>query len=247
VPVKIYTVDAFTEQPFGGNPAAVCILDEEWEGRWLQNVAAEMNLSETAFLWRQADHWRLRWFTPTVEVDLCGHATLAGAHILWERGYAEKGSTLRFETKSGLLKANVDGKWIELDFPSEPPITSPVPRALLDALRVEPLYTGKNRFDYLIEIGSEDELRRLDPDYGLLKTIPTRGTIVTSSPSTRGYDFVSRFFAPSSGVDEDPVTGSTAYQASKRGGLLRIRVAGDRTHIAGRALTVMVGELIARH
>ena len=262
--MKIYQVDAFTEKAFRGNPAAVCILSFQKEDQWLQNVAQEMNLSETAFLMREGKGWRLRWFTPLVEVDLCGHATLASAYILWEKGYEEKQSTILFDTRSGILKASRDGEWIELDFPSEPASESEVPDDLLKALKVKPGFTGKNRFDYLIEIGSEEELKALNPDFMLLKTVKARGIIVTSLSGSPEYDFVSRFFAPACGINEDPVTGSAhcclgpfwqhktgksdfnAYQVSKRGGCIRVRVRGKRTFIAGKAITVLDGELIDR-
>lgn len=260
--MKIYQVDAFTDKAFRGNPAAVCILSGQKEEQWLQNVAQEMNLSETAFLIREEKGWRLRWFTPLVEVDLCGHATLASAHILWEKGYEEKQSTISFDTRSGILKSSRDGEWIELDFPSEPASESEVPDTLLKALNVKPGFTGKNRFDYIVEVGSEEELRALDPNFMLLRDLETRGVIVTSLSGSSEYDFVSRFFAPACGIEEDPVTGSahcclgpfwqhktgrdtfTAYQASKRGGYIRVHVRGERTRIAGKAITVLDGELI---
>jgi len=260
--MKIYQVDAFTDRVFCGNPAAVCVLEEQREDQWLQSVAAEMNLSETAFLWRMGNQWRLRWFTPTVEVDLCGHATLASAHLLWELGYEEKRNIVRFETRSGLLRASSDGEWIELDFPSEPPSDSAAPEKLLEALKISPRYSGRNRFDFLLELESEEEVRKLAPDYTLLRQIPARGIIVTSLSNSGNYDFLSRFFAPSCGVDEDPVTGSahcclgpywqrrtgrdsfTAYQASKRGGYLRVRVGERRTYISGKAITVLIGDFI---
>lgn len=227
----------------------------------MQRVAAEMNLSETAFLKPHEDGWSLRWFTPTVEVDLCGHATLASAHALWAERI-DDGLTLRFHTRSGLLTATREGAWIELDFPATPETRSDPPPGLLEALGAKATYVGRNKFDYLVEVGSEQEVRALTPDHARLKTIPVRGVIVTSRASGGDYDFVSRFFAPGSGIDEDPVTGSAhcslvpfwaprlgkselvAYQASARGGILRVRQQGDRVRLGGRAVTVLRGELL---
>ncbi|MBV9712312.1 MAG: PhzF family phenazine biosynthesis protein, partial [Ktedonobacteraceae bacterium] len=206
--LTITQVDAFTDAPFAGNPAAVCILPEEREERWMQNVAGEMSLSETAFLLRQEDGFNLRWFTPQVEVDLCGHATLASAHVLWESGLLKPDQQARFLTRSGLLTAERQGSWIELNFPATPAEATEVPGGLLAALGVSATYVGKNRFDYLIEVASEDVLRSMQPDYSRLITVATRGVIVTSRASTAGYDFISRFFAPCVGINEDPVTGS---------------------------------------
>lgn len=256
--MRLLQIDAFTSQAFRGNPAAVCLLDRERDETWMQDVAVEMNLSETAFLLRRdAGDYSLRWFTPAVEVALCGHATLASAHALYE----EHGLTsVRFHTKSGVLTANRVGNAIELDFPATPEQTADAPEGLLDSLGVSaPVYVGRNRFDYLVEVASEDEVRALDPDHSRLRRIPVRGVIVTSrSPE---FDFVSRFFAPGSGIDEDPVTGSahccltpywsaklgkeemTAFQASRRGGVVHVRLAGDRVKLGGEAVTVLRGEL----
>ena len=258
----IVQVDAFTSQPFAGNPAAVCVLREPRDERWMQSVACEMNVSETAFLHPQADGYALRWFTPAVEVELCGHATLASAHVLWEEGYLEPGAQARFHTRSGLLTADRRGEWIELDFPAEPEQETAPPPELARALRVTPRYVGRNRFDYLVEVESAALVRDLLPDFGLLHTIPTRGVIVTSRSDAAELDFVSRFFAPRAGVDEDPVTGSAhcclgpfwerrlhkrefvAYQASARGGVVRVRVGGERVCLGGQAVTVLRGELV---
>jgi PhzF family phenazine biosynthesis protein len=262
--LRLLQIDAFTGQAFRGNPAAVCLLDREREERWMQDVAAEMNLSETAFLLRRhagdgTGDYGLRWFTPTVEVALCGHATLASAHALYE----EQGLAFaRFHTKSGLLTAERTGEMIELDFPATLAEPSDAPPGLLESLGVTaPVYVGRNKFDYLVEVASEDEVRALDPDHTRLRRIEVRGVIVTSRSSE--FDFVSRFFAPGSGVDEDPVTGSahccltpywsaklgktemTAYQASRRGGVVRVRLAGDRVKLGGQAVTVLRGELTA--
>ena len=261
--LRITQVDAFTDTPFAGNPAAVCILPEARDEGWMQHVATEMNLSETAFLVRRGDgSFDLRWFTPAREVDLCGHATLASAHVLWEEGHLPPGQQARFQTRSGLLTADRDGDWIELDFPATPPEPVPVPDDVVTALRVQPLFCGKTIFDYFVEIESEDALRQLDPDFLLLKKVAARGTIVTSRASSSGFDYVCRFFAPAGGVYEDPVTGSAqsalgpywqarlgkdellGYQASARGGIVRVRPRGERVRIAGKAVTVLRAELV---
>ncbi len=260
--IPIYQVDAFTEKPFSGNPAAVCVLPGPRDPQWMQAVAREMNLSETAFLYPEGDGFRLRWFTPAVEVDLCGHATLASAHVLWEAGYLSPERMARFHTLSGPLSARRQGEWIEMDFPAEPEQPAPMPEELARALGVTPKYVGKNRLDYLIEVESEAVLRALQPDMALLREVPCRGVIVTARADEAEYDFVSRFFAPRVGVDEDPVTGSAhcclgpfwrqqlgrselvGYQASPRGGVVRVRAGDERVHLAGRAVTVLRGELI---
>ena len=260
--LSIVQVDAFTSTPFAGNPAAVCVLPEPRDERWMQDVAREMNLSETAFLSRQADGFKLRWFTPAVEVDLCGHATLASAHVLWETGQLELSEQARFHTRSGLLLAERKGEWIEMDFPVKAEEAAIAPPGLLQALGVTPVYVGKNQFDYLVEVESEEIVRGIQPDFTLLLTVEARGVIVTSRASTQGYDFVSRFFAPRVGVNEDPVTGSAhcclapywcskfgrdnlvGYQVSPRGGVVRVRVGTDRVYLGGQAVTVLRGELV---
>jgi PhzF family phenazine biosynthesis protein len=260
----IVQVDAFADRPFTGNPAAVCILPAPRDEGWMRDVAAEMNLSETAFLHPEDDGWRLRWFTPEVEVDLCGHATLATAHVLWEGGHLPADAQARFHTRSGLLTARRDGEWITLDFPAKPILEAPAPRGLGEALGVAPMYVGRSHFDVLVELSSEDEVRALDPDLARLRAVEARGVIVTArADGGGGYDFVSRFFAPCVGVNEDPVTGSAhcvlapywsaklgrgelvGYQASRRGGTVRVRAAGDRVHLSGRAFTVLRGQLEA--
>ncbi|MEW5816383.1 MAG: PhzF family phenazine biosynthesis protein, partial [Spirochaetota bacterium] len=194
--LKIFQVDAFTDKLFEGNPAAVCMLSEPGDERWMQKVAQEMNLSETAFLCRQADGFNLRWFTPAVEVDLCGHATLASAHVLWEEGYLKPDRQAQFYTRSGLLTAKRKGNWIELDFPAKPEEqATPLPE-LAGALGVTPQYVGRSQFDYLVELSSEEAVRNLKPDFALLKALPVRGVIVTALSNSKEYDFVSRFFAP---------------------------------------------------
>ncbi|MEJ2085994.1 MAG: PhzF family phenazine biosynthesis protein [Acidobacteriota bacterium] len=259
--MRITQVDAFTNVPFKGNPAAVCLLGEFPSDRWMQTLAAEMNLSETAFLVREEDRYRLRWFTPKLEVDLCGHATLASAHALWEAGDLAPAAPALFDTASGLLRAEKRGSWIEMDFPSEPPEPVEPPAEILQALGVAARFVGKNRFDYLIELETEAEVRGVEPDFNLLSAASERGVIVTSRSSCADYDVVSRFFAPAVGIDEDPVTGSAhcclgpfwaaklksddvvGYQASERGGFVRMKVRGDRTFLAGQAITVLRGEL----
>ncbi|MEP6767635.1 MAG: PhzF family phenazine biosynthesis protein [Acidobacteriota bacterium] len=271
MPTPLFHVDAFTDRPFSGNPAAVCLLPEgsSPSDEWMQRVAHEMNLSETAFLRRDGSGWQLRWFTPAAEVDLCGHATLASAHVLWEAGFAEEGTTLDFETRSGRLSAARSrpdgGGAIELDFPAEPAAPAPAPPGLLSALGIlSAKFTGRNRFDYLVEVGGEPEVLALSPDFRCLREAcsPARGVIVTAPSAAAKYDFVSRYFAPVYGIDEDPVTGSahcclgpfwgdrlsktelTGYQASSRGGVVGVRIAGTRVILVGGAVTIARGELI---
>jgi PhzF family phenazine biosynthesis protein len=260
--LAIYQVDAFTDQLFAGNPAAVCLLSAPREMHWMQMVAREMNLSETAFLHPENDGWRLRWFTPAVEVALCGHATLASAHVLWETDQLTPTATARFYTESGLLTAERNGSSIELNFPAKIAVPSEAPAGLAEALRVEPLAVRRSVFDYLVEVDTETTLRAMKPDFNKLGELPVRGVIVTSRSDQPQFDFVSRFFAPASGVNEDPVTGSAhcslgpfwqdrlkrstfrAFQASARGGVVTVRVAGDRVFLGGNAVTVLRGELL---
>jgi PhzF family phenazine biosynthesis protein len=258
---NIFKVDSFTEKPFAGNPAGVCILPGPRDEAWMQNVAREMNLAETAFLYRGSDGYELRWFTPEAEVELCGHATLASAHILWETGDLAPKAQARFQTKSGLLTAARVGGLIELDFPAKPEEPAEAPEGLIEALGVTPRYVGQNAFDYLVEVDSQEIVRDCAPDIARLKKIRARGVRITAAASSAGFDFVSRFFAPAVGVDEDPVTGSAhcclgpywgaklgktemkAYQASARGGIVRVRLAGDRVFLGGHAVTILRGEL----
>ncbi|MCX6568987.1 MAG: PhzF family phenazine biosynthesis protein [Candidatus Aminicenantes bacterium] len=262
--IPIFQVDAFAEEPFKGNPAGVCLLPAPADAAWMQNVAAEMNVAETAFPLAEGDGFRLRWFTPKVEVKLCGHATLATAHILWETGILGSGHEARFQTLSGLLTARRDGTLIELDFPARPPLPKPPEwaDAVVGALGIKPVYIGMSAEDVLFEAADEDAVRSLKPDFATLRSLPARGVIVTSRSSDKRFDFVSRFFAPAVGVDEDPVTGSshtvlvpywagrlgrtsfTAYQASARGGVLYLRLDGDRVRIAGSAVTVIKGKIL---
>jgi PhzF family phenazine biosynthesis protein len=264
MPHTLTQVDAFTDRAFGGNPAAVLVLPQPADERWMQSVATEMNLSETAFVTAEMDGYRLRWFTPTIEVDLCGHATLAAAHVLWETGALPVDSQARFHTKSGLLTASRQGDWIELDFPAEYEEYCAAPLELTEALGVAMQYVGRNRLDYLIEVENERTVRDLKPDMSILESIPSRGFIVTSAADSKEYDFVSRFFAPGLGVPEDSCTGSAhcclgpfwstrlgkdtmvGYQASPRGGVVRVRIPGDdRVILGGQAITVLKGELLA--
>lgn len=261
--LPLFHVDAFTERPFAGNPAAVCILNEPGDEAWMQQVAREMNLSETAFLYKQDQDYILRWFTPAVEVALCGHATLASAHVLWEQGYLPVGAQARFQTKSGLLTTVRSDEWIDMDFPAKPEQPVKEIPGLAQALGVTPIYVGMSQFDCLAEVESEACVRTLTPDFTRLAAVEARGVIVTSRASTPGYDFVSRFFAPGVGVPEDPVTGSahcvlspfwsarlhsdrlTGYQASPRGGVVRVRLDGARVHLSGQAITVLRAELLS--
>jgi predicted PhzF superfamily epimerase YddE/YHI9 len=265
-PVEIHTVDAFTSEPFAGNPAAVCLLDGVRSDRWLQAVAAEMNLSETAFLWREDDAVRLRWFTPRVEVPLCGHATLASAHLLFETGRARDGE-IRFATQSGDLRASraPDG-WIELDFPAFRAEPSLLPANVAVALGAMPVETSTverlNGTSWLCEMETERDVRGARPDPRALLAAGAPSVILTTKGEGSGFDFVSRYFAPGAGVDEDPVTGAAhcalapywakklgktemlAYQASVRGGVVGVRVQGDRVVLRGQAVTVVSGQLL---
>lgn len=262
-PVRCWQVDAFTDRPFGGNPAAICWLEAEADPRWMQSVASEMNLSETAFVRRLTDGLELRWFTPKAEVDLCGHATLATAHALWSSDLAPKGTPIYFHSRSGVLTCTQNGDLIELNFPATPPTAVAVPRLLSEALGAAPSHAGKSCFDYLAVFDSEAAVRALKPNFRQLETIPVRGVIVTAPADDPGFDFVSRFFAPTLGVDEDPVCGSahccltpywaerlnrkklTAHQVSERGGILQLRLDGDRVILGGQAVTVWRGELLS--
>jgi PhzF family phenazine biosynthesis protein len=262
MPVLFAQVDAFTATPFRGNPAAVCRLDRPRDPAWMQAVAQEMNLSETAFLAPRDDGFSLRWFTPRVEVKLCGHATLASAHVLWEEGEVAAEASARFHTASGLLTARREGDWIELDFPAKPEREAAAPDGLAEVLGARPLYVGASDFDLLVELASESVVRGLEPNVRALAALPARGVIVTARADGTDFDFVSRFFAPAVGVDEDPVTGSAhcvlapfwaerlrrpqllGYQASARGGVVRVRLSGDRVLLGGQAVTVAKGKLL---
>jgi PhzF family phenazine biosynthesis protein len=261
--LTITQVDAFADRPFAGNPAAVCILPKARDAGWMQSVAREMNLSETAFLLKREQGYGLRWFTPTVEVDLCGHATLASAHVLWEQGQLGPGESACFHTRSGVLTARREGSWIEMDFPATPAkADSNLCEEMEAVLGTKVKYAGRTQFDYLVEVESEDAVRSLRPDITKIGRWQARGLIVTSRASSADCDYVSRFFAPAAGIDEDPVTGSAhcclgpfwkerlgrdnliGYQASARGGFVRTCCEGDRVFISGQAITVMRGELV---
>ena len=208
-PLPYYLVDAFTDRPFAGNPAVVCPLPKWPTDEWMQLVAREMNQSETAFVVENGDGFDLRWFTPKVEVDLCGHATLAAAFALWHAAkMATAGEPIRFCTRSGILTAKPRGDEIELDFPVKRETAATAPAGLIEALGTDPIYVGRNQFDYLVEVESAEVLRRMTPDFGKLRAVECRGTIVTAVSDDPRYDFLSRFFAPAAGIDEDPVTGS---------------------------------------
>jgi PhzF family phenazine biosynthesis protein len=258
----LVTIDAFAEAAFSGNPAAVCFPSSDRDAAWMQRVTAEMNLAETAFLAREGDAWRLRWFTPVTEVDLCGHATLAAAHLLWQDGHLPAGAPARFLTRSGALGAVQRDGLIELDFPADPPRAAAPPEALVEALGVQPFAVLRGRDDWLVELADAQTVRTLEPDLALLATIDCRGIGVTAR-GDRGFDVVSRFFAPRAGIPEDPVTGSahctigpywsarlrrpvlSCWQASARGGRLRVEPRGGRVLLGGTAVTVMRGELLA--
>ncbi len=279
MPCPIYTIDAFTDAPFAGNPAAVCLMESPADSTWMQSVAREMNLSETAFLTRMPDEgaepvYALRWFTPAVEVPLCGHATLASAHALWSEGHAAPDSALRFTTLSGELTArrvspaDAAGEWIELDFPAIEQHAVAVPMEISVALGAQPISMGSSRMYLLCEMKSEQAVRDLAPDFANLALAPGgQGLIATAraevSAEDCGYDFVSRWFGPALGINEDPVTGSAhcllapywgarlgkremvGYQASARGGIVRVAVEGDRVKLQGQAVTILRGELLA--
>ena len=258
----LFQVDAFADRPFAGNPAAVCLLETAAEPEWMQSVAMEMNLSETAFLVPHADGYDLRWFTPMTEVDLCGHATLASAHVLWETERLKSDETAHFQTRSGLLTATQVDDLIELDFPATPPEPIEPPDGLADMLGSVPCYVGRTPFDLLLELTDEEELHELMPDFAGLSRFPVRGFIVTTRSDDARYDFQSRCFFPATGVNEDPVTGSAhcalapywaekmgetkliGYQASARGGVVEVETIGDRVRLRGQAVTTFKGELV---
>lgn len=260
--IPLSCVDAFAERPFSGNPAAVCLLEEPASDEWMQRVAQELNLSETAFVTPGDSAFGLRWFTPAFEVDLCGHATLAAAHTLWEAGRVESGRPIRFSTRSGILTVEQGGGWLRMDFPSDPPRPERLPEGLAEALGVTPVWFGRGRSYEFAVVESEAVLGGIEPDFRALAALSPVGICVTAT-GTGVHDFVSRFFAPSAGVDEDPVTGSAhcllapywagelgrtsmlGRQISKRGGDVRVELAGERVIVAGKAVTVSRGELVA--
>ncbi len=259
---KITQIDAFTDTAFGGNPAAVCLLPRPADEGWMQAVAREMNLSETAFLHAENGGYRLRWFTPGGEVDLCGHATVASAHFLWEDGYLDRSEEAVFHTRSGRLSARQDAEWIVVDFPADPITPAEAPPELDGALGAPAVYYAQTGLYVLAELESEASLRSLEPNYERVRALHPLGIIVTARSAEPEFDFVSRFFAPNVGINEDPVTGSAhcslgplwgerlgksemvAYQASPRGGVVRIELAGERVILSGQAVTVMRGQLL---
>jgi PhzF family phenazine biosynthesis protein len=261
MPTPVLYVDAFAEAPFRGNPAAVCLLEHARSAPFMQALAAELNLPATVFVEPAAEAFALRWFSPTAELALCGHGTLAAAHALWETARLAATTAALFATRSGPLSAAARDGWIALDMPAEIAAATAPPVGLLDALGVKARWVGRNRLDYVVEVDDEATVRALAPDLVALATVDTRGVSVTARASTPGVDFVSRFFAPRAGIPEDSVTGSahcclaplwaarlgrsqlTARQLSARGGLVRAEVAADRVVLSGRAVTVLRGEL----
>lgn len=262
MPRTLYQVDAFTSTPFAGNPAAVCWLDEPADAQWMQHVAAEMNLAETAFVYPEGETLRLRWFTPAVEVDLCGHATLATAHTLWQYQGFPRDQTLRFETRSGTLTAAPHGDRIELDFPILPAEETPPIDGLIESLGISNfIFCGKNPWDWLIEVPTADDVRQLNPNHAMLAPVTSRGVMITAKSDAPKYDFISRFFGPAAGIPEDPVTGSAhcvlgeywsrklnkkilqAYQASPRGGEVEVEIRNERALLRGHAVVVAKIEL----
>jgi PhzF family phenazine biosynthesis protein len=261
--VKLFQVDSFAQSPFKGNPAAVCLLTGPADDTWMQRIAAKVNLAATAFVEPRPSSFWLRWFSPRVELTLCGHGTLAAAHVLWEEGLLDARDQARFQTVAGVLTAQREGPWIQMDFPAERERQEPeVPEELLRGLHVaSAAYVGKNRLDYLVELDSDDVVAGLAPDGSVLERMPARGVIVTAR-GRGNYDFVSRYFAPAIGIDEDNATGSAhcclgpfwasrlgksemlAFQASPRGGVIRVRLDGDRVRLGGRAVTVGRGEIV---
>jgi PhzF family phenazine biosynthesis protein len=260
--LTLHVIDAFTNRPFAGNPAAVCVLPAPRDDAWMQRVAREMNLSETAFLEPDGGAFSLRWFTPSAEVDLCGHATLASAHALWENGVLQKNESAKFQTKSGTLTCRRDGEWIEMDFPALKIERSDAPFALAEGLGTMPVFVGRTSLNWLVEVADEKSVRELRPDFRRLAELPVQGICVTARSDAHEFDFVSRFFAPACGIDEDPVTGSAhcalgpywaeklgrndlvGFQASERGGIVRAGARGDRVLLGGQAVTVSRVELL---
>ncbi|MGG5252250.1 PhzF family phenazine biosynthesis protein [Neobacillus sp. SM06] len=259
--MNLSILNAFTDDPFKGNPAAVCFLREIKDNDWMQTVAKELNLPTTAFIRFFNNEYYLRWFTPTTEIPICGHGTLASAYFLWEKGFVEKEKCIAFHTKSGTLKVQLLDGWIQLHFPAICLETADAPDLLINALGVKSIYVGKSKFDYFVEVESEEIVRSLNPNIDLIAQLPVRGVIVTSKSSNSKFDFVSRFFSPTQGIAEDYVNGSsycclgpywknklhktefTAYQASERGGILRVKVLDDDVLLSGKAVTILDGKL----
>lgn len=260
--VRIVQVDAFTSEPFRGNPAGVCVLDRWAPEAWMQAVAGEMNLSETAFLVRRGEGFEIRYFTPKIEVPLCGHATLASSHLLWEEGLVSPGEGIALRAKGGNLSAGREGKWVRLDFPAIPAVRAETPDGLSKALGAEILGAYQSwENGYLVELDGVTAVRGLEPDYTRLRQFGPIN-VTAAGGGEEGCDFVSRFFAPSLGIDEDPVTGvahcslapfwaerlgkdeMVGHQLSRRGGVVRVRARGERVDILGQAVTVMRGEIL---
>ena len=260
---QIYQVDAFNSEPFKGNPAAVCLLTEKKSENWMQQIAMEMNLSETAFLLPERKGYRLRWFTPLVEVNLCGHATLASAFVLFHQKLVKPGSTVHFYTRSGEMTASDQDGWITLDFPAFYEQVYPKAQKIAEILHIKPLAVMQSGENVIVEMASAEEVCRLNPDFERLKLLTMQGLIVTARSTQPEFDFISRYFAPWIGINEDPVTGSAhaclgpywqkrlgksnlrAYQASQRGGMLKVEVKGKRVLISGQAVMIFSGELLA--
>ena len=259
---ELWIIDSFADAPFSGNPAAVCMLPEHRPDSWHQAIAAEMKQAATAFIARQDGDWSLRWFTATTELELCGHGTLAAAHFLWESGRLQRTTEARFHSRGGVLTAGSDGDWIVMDFPKTAPAETTPPDGLAQAIGCTPTWVGRSRLDLLVRVGTAEMVRSLSPDLARLASIDARGVIVTAEGDVRGVDFVSRFFAPRTGIPEDPVTGSahcalapywakqlgrselTGFQASARGGVVRVELKGERVLLAGKARTVVRGHLL---
>lgn len=261
--IPVCVVDAFAERPFQGNPAAVCFLQAAANPSWMQRFAGEMNLSETSFVVPRADGgWDLRWFTPTTEVQLCGHATLAAAHALWSEGRARRDLPVRFSTRSGWLTCHLEGTVIRMDFPARPAEVASIPTGLPEALGADIRWCGRSADDFLVELPHAASVRSMQPDLAAVALLPARGVIATAPSDDPGFDFISRFFAPGAGVPEDPVTGSAhctlagywaqrlgkfrlrGWQASRRGGIVGAELAGDRVLLRGGAITTLRGEWI---
>ena len=261
MPARMFQVDSFAARPFTGNPAGVALFSGSADPEWMQKVAAEMNLAATAFVERGSEGFALRWFSTKSELSLCGHGTLAAAHVLWEEAHAGPEEPIGFQTMSGTLMARRDGEWIDMDFPTEPASEVAPPPNLVRAIGVDPVFVGANRLDHLVVLADERQVRAMRPDLDLLATVPTRGVIASAPSDSAEFAFVSRYFAPAIGIDEDQATGSAhcclgpywgewlgltdmlAYQASPRGGVIRVRLDGDRVHLGGRAVTILRGEL----
>lgn len=259
----LHVIDAFTDKPFAGNPAAVCILDAPADEKWMQLVAREMNHAETAFLHPIDGGFSLRWFTPALEVKLCGHATLASAFALWEAGALLRDEMARFHTLSGWLTCKREGDWIAMDFPACPVLPCEPPAGLAEALGCSLTFCGSNGMDHLVEVADEKVLRSLTPNFSVLSPLTQRGVIVTCRSEMVGFDFISRFFAPAAGVNEDSVTGSahcalgpywqkklaqsdfTAFQASERGGSVKLSVREGRIILRGQAVMMSRVELLS--